>query len=339
MSEPLVSVCMITYNHRPYIAEAIESVLRQETDSPFELVIGEDCSTDGTREIVLDYHKKRSDVIRVISSEQNVGARANGARTIAACRGKYVAFCEGDDYWHHPRKMQTQVEYMEAHPECGIVCSDFDRFFMGTQKKIRSFNRYRRRRPPENATLRDFIENTQNIAAGAVLTCTVMVRRDLLGRISDADPYLHREEAFLMGDTQKWAEIAHLSQLHYIDESLATHNCLVESASNSADWRKTVRFCLSIEEMQLYLCKKYGMPPEVVGPHERQWCGYSFELAFLDGDLSKATEVLASGYRASWREKAKYFAMKNRYLYRLLRHVLLCRRKVGLSPTTGVLPA
>ena len=111
--EPLVSVYMITYNHEPHIAQAIEGVLMQETDFPIELVIGEDCSTDRTREIVLEYQKKYPDLIRVIISEKNVGARKNGDRTSKLLRGKYVAFCEGDDYWIDPIKIKMQATFLE----------------------------------------------------------------------------------------------------------------------------------------------------------------------------------------------------------------------------------
>ncbi|MBM3299903.1 MAG: glycosyltransferase, partial [Deltaproteobacteria bacterium] len=114
--EPLASVLMITYNHRPYIAQAIECALNQQTDFPFEIVIGEDCSTDGTREIVFEYQRKHPDVIRVLTSDRNLGPMHNFLRTFDACTGKYVAICEGDDYWHHPEKLKMQVDFLESHP-------------------------------------------------------------------------------------------------------------------------------------------------------------------------------------------------------------------------------
>ena len=117
---PVVSVKMITYNHEPYIAQAIEGVLMQKTDFPIELIIGEDCSTDRTREIVLDYQRKHLEIIRVIMSDHNVGANKNSLRTKKACRGKYIAFCEGDDYWHHPQKLQKQVHFLESNEEYSV---------------------------------------------------------------------------------------------------------------------------------------------------------------------------------------------------------------------------
>ena len=98
MDTPLVSVKMITYNHGPYIADAIEGVLMQKTDFRIELVIGEDCSTDDTRQIVLNRQSEHPDVVRVVTSDRNVGMHKNGDRVLRACRGKYIAVCEGDDY-------------------------------------------------------------------------------------------------------------------------------------------------------------------------------------------------------------------------------------------------
>ncbi len=114
---PLVSVRTVTYNHDKYIAQCLEGILMQRTSFPFEMVVGEDCSTDRTREIVLAYEKKYPDKIRVITSETNVGPNQNALRVQQACRGKYQAYCEGDDYWIDPLKLQKQVDFMETHPD------------------------------------------------------------------------------------------------------------------------------------------------------------------------------------------------------------------------------
>lgn len=121
---PVVSVCMITYNHERFIAQAIESVLMQETDFPVELVIGEDCSTDGTRAIVVEYAQRHPDRIRPLLRERNLGMIPNFVATLQACRGKYIALLEGDDYWTDPHKLQKQVEFLEGHPECSMCFHD-----------------------------------------------------------------------------------------------------------------------------------------------------------------------------------------------------------------------
>lgn len=131
MNAPLVSVKMITYNHEKYIAEAIEGVLMQKTNFPVELVIGEDCSTDRTREIIHKYILENPHKIRLITSENNVGAKVNAVRTSNACKGKYVAICEGDDYWTDPYKLQKQVDFLENNPEFVMCCHAVEIIYEG----------------------------------------------------------------------------------------------------------------------------------------------------------------------------------------------------------------
>ncbi len=112
-----VSVCMITYNHENFIEQALESVLKQETDFPVEIVIGEDFSKDRTREICHDYATKYPGVIKLIATEHNVGMQKNFFRTYKECDGKYIAFIEGDDYWTDPLKLQKQINFLESNTD------------------------------------------------------------------------------------------------------------------------------------------------------------------------------------------------------------------------------
>lgn len=116
MSEPVLSVVMITYNHEPFIAEAIEGVLMQKTTFPIELVIGEDRGTDGTRRICEEYAEKYPEIVKLLDSDQNHGPQPNFIRTYSAARGKYIAMCEGDDFFTDPNKLQKQVDFLEANP-------------------------------------------------------------------------------------------------------------------------------------------------------------------------------------------------------------------------------
>jgi len=116
----LVSINCTTYNHEMYIADAIESFLMQKTNFDYEILIGEDCSTDNTKKIVEALAKKHPNKIRVITSSKNVGARKNSMRLLENSRGKYIAECEGDDYWTDPYKLQKQMDYMVSHPNCSM---------------------------------------------------------------------------------------------------------------------------------------------------------------------------------------------------------------------------
>lgn len=128
-SDPLVSVCMITYNHAPYIREALDSVLAQQVDFPYEICVGEDDSTDGTRDICREYARRYPDKIRLFLRDRTNPARQtfnipfahNGEETYKACRGKYIAFVEGDDYWISPTKLARQVAALESNPAATVA--------------------------------------------------------------------------------------------------------------------------------------------------------------------------------------------------------------------------
>jgi len=124
MNEPLLSVCLITYNHVKYIREAIESVLMQKVNFSWELIIADDFSTDGTREILLDYKDKYPDFIKLILQEENVGAAKNWIDLITYPTSKYIAYFEGDDYWISPFKLQLQVDFLEANSDFSICTSN-----------------------------------------------------------------------------------------------------------------------------------------------------------------------------------------------------------------------
>jgi glycosyltransferase involved in cell wall biosynthesis len=119
--EPKISVLMITYNHARFIRQALDSVLAQETNFSYEVVIGDDASPDGTGAILAEYAEKFPDRIRLLRRAQNIGMNANFADTLASCRGEYVALLEGDDYWNDNQKLTLQAEFLEGHPEC-VTC-------------------------------------------------------------------------------------------------------------------------------------------------------------------------------------------------------------------------
>ena len=121
MKEKLLSVVTITYNHEKFITKTIEGVLMQQVNFPIELILAEDCSTDNTRAICRRYAEQYPELIRLITSESNVGAVANERRAMLAARGKYIAFCEGDDYWTDPLKLQKQVGFLESHPDYSVT--------------------------------------------------------------------------------------------------------------------------------------------------------------------------------------------------------------------------
>jgi glycosyltransferase involved in cell wall biosynthesis len=118
MPSPQVSVKMATRNHRAFVGAAIESVLEQRTDFPFDLVVCDDASTDGTAEIARDYERRHPDRVRLLPARPHLGMKATFHRLWDACRGEFVANLDGDDYWTSPDKLQLQWNFMQTHPAC-----------------------------------------------------------------------------------------------------------------------------------------------------------------------------------------------------------------------------
>lgn len=115
-----LSICMITYNHEQYISDAIEGVLLQQVDFDYELVISDDVSMDNTLNIINKYKLLHPDKIRVLPNKKNVGMMSNFISTLKSCSGKYIALCEGDDYWTDSLKLQKQVNFLDSKTDFSI---------------------------------------------------------------------------------------------------------------------------------------------------------------------------------------------------------------------------
>ena len=240
----MLSVIMTTYNHERYIATAIESVLRQQTNFPIEIVIGEDCSTDRTLNIVLDYQRQYPEAIRIVRSESNVGWRANYRRTIAAARGRYIAFLDGDDYFTHRKKLQMQVDLLEANPDVGMCYGRSERVDENGATTLypegecaTTFEAMLRRNPAEN--------------------CTVVARRELVERYyAEIRPEEHPE--WLTDDLPMWLWFAANSRYMAIDCPMSVHRVLTYSVSHNPDYRRKMEFVDSLYDISLWYDERYN---------------------------------------------------------------------------------
>ncbi len=139
MENPLLSVCIICYNQVAYIRQAIDSAIEQQVNFPIEIIIADDFSTDGTREIVIKYQQKNPEIITVLPREKNIGPANNFVELFYAAQGKYIACLEGDDYWIDKTKLQQQVDFLEQHPEFVICFTDATETF---SEDINDFHNY-----------------------------------------------------------------------------------------------------------------------------------------------------------------------------------------------------
>lgn len=225
---PVVSVHMITYNHEPYIRQAIEGVMMQKTDFEFELVIGEDCSRDKTREICFEYQRKYPDKIRVLWWHENVSKLGgNGRRNRAHCRGEFIAFCEGDDYWVDDHKLQKQVAVFREYAGVGLCFGAADSFNESTGVLVQG------EAISENLCIMPGAEfNARRGCAGdhgparfndnQIRTMTVMCRSDMLRGISISNKDIVSWRLYV-GDFLLWMLIASVSDVAFMPDKVAIY--------------------------------------------------------------------------------------------------------------------
>jgi len=261
MAKPLVSVCMTAYNHAPYIGRAIESVLAQRTSFGVELVIGEDCSTDNTLATCREYAAKYPDRIRLVTAEHNVGMRENYRRTALAGQGKYIAYCDGDDFWCDEEKLQRQVETLEADAEAGMCYTRSERRVEHSDKRWVY---------PKGAMFTAFDDMLFNNTAE---NCTAVARRSLIEQYyAEVKPEEHPE--WLTDDAPMWIWFAAQSRIITLERTTAVHSLLEESVSQSGNYLKRIAFCDSLVDISLWFDTHYG-----TGRHARRLWRKRMEVA------------------------------------------------------------
>lgn len=244
---PLVSVRCITYNHEPYIAHALDGFLMQKTNFPFEVIVHDDASTDRTADIIREYEKKFPKIIKPIYEKENQYSKHNGSldRIVdSALKGKYVAFCEGDDYWIDENKLQMQVDFLEMNPKYGL-CFTKAKQFIQKDKKVSKFL--------FGSYVKDFEDLLQN--GNRIPTLTTVVKKELLDKYSEEiKPETKR---WLMNDYPMWLYMAHESKIMFIPKATGMYRVLVNSASHSLDVEKRVEFQESYEKIRAFFSEKY----------------------------------------------------------------------------------
>jgi glycosyltransferase involved in cell wall biosynthesis len=171
-----VSVLVMTYNHEKFISQALETAEMQETNFEYEILISEDCSTDRTRQIVLDFHEAHPKKVRLLLSKQNIHSNEIVVRGIQAARGQYIALLDGDDYWTSPHKLQKQVNFLDSHPECSVSFHNSRIFHEAEGREGPNWT------PPNQKE----ISTLEDIWMGNfIATCSTMFRRGLIGEIPE----------------------------------------------------------------------------------------------------------------------------------------------------------
>ena len=233
-----VSVMVITYNHEKYIGQCLEGILMQKTDFDFEVLVGEDDSTDGTREVCIKYAEKNPEKIRLFLHARENNIKLYGIPTgkfnieynIYNSKGKYLAICEGDDYWTDPLKLQKQIDFLEANSEYGLIYSDASLIGENTNelggKKL--YDAQRKRQSRIKNLYKSGSIFWELLEKNVVNTLTVCLKKELMMDYFSKFP----DEEFAY-DHRQWLHVASYSKIKYIEEQWASYRVHNQGISKS----------------------------------------------------------------------------------------------------------
>lgn len=245
--KPTVAIWTMTYNHAPYIRECLDGIVMQQTNFPFVAIVHDDCSLDGTIEIIKEYASKYPDIIKPIFEEENQYSKHNGSldrikqQSLTATGAKYIAICEGDDYWTDPLKLQKQVDFLESHPDYGMCYTRVKRYIQKKKKFIDVWGGY-------YETLEELLDKN------TIPTLSVLFRHNLLKQYYyEIKP---ETQKWKMGDYPMWLYLSSCYNLKFLPDVTGVYRILGSSASHCNDIKEQLKFNLSFFEVSKYFAEK-----------------------------------------------------------------------------------
>jgi len=253
-TEIIATITVPTFNQENYIAETLDSLVSQETDFKYEILVGDDCSIDKTADIIKKYEVQYPDKIKVFENKVNQGILKNYNRLMNAAKGKYIAGCGGDDIWHDPLKLKKQVDFLERNQEYAMVHTDYDRLFE-SGIIIHNFHKENTTIPQDEMYYHALMKNNFILASS---TCT---RAESYRKYIDIEDFI--KHGFAMEDLPMWLEFSKHSKIGYLPESTVTYREHGESISNNQNYRKAIKYLESSYKARTFYMKKYSCSDDV----------------------------------------------------------------------------
>lgn len=255
----MVSVVVFTYNQENLIRQTLDSIINQKTEYSFEVIIGEDHGTDGTRTICQEYADKY-DFVRLLPSERNYGVVGNWVNCVKTATGKYLMNCGGDDYWHNPSKIQMQVDYMESHPQCVTLHTDIDVLHENTGRIDSCVKKKQYGSIPQGMIQQDILCGRGNFSA-----VTICHRLAVLKQYVPIEKFA--ELRFPCEDWSTMLVMAAHGEIHFLPVSTSTYRIGQESVSHERNYDSIRDHCKRDKIMVQYL---YSLFPDF-GPVDERY--------------------------------------------------------------------
>jgi glycosyltransferase involved in cell wall biosynthesis len=298
-----VSVVLIAFNQEQYIARAIHGVLAQQSEYTFELLISDDCSSDRTPEIIAEYASRYPEIIVPYYQPVNIGPKNNDRFLFQKAKGEYICYCEADDFWNDPKKMQKQVSFLETNPDFGLVHSDIHLLDEATGVQINDYNKSK-----GIQIVSGHIEEQLLVSNHYIKTMTVCYRKQIIESFYFTDPQI-AEANWTMVDLSQWLCIAYHSKVHYFDEVMATYCLRPESMSKSRSPLKMHHFHRDIYNIRFHFIAKYGCSESILKIVQTMYASMLIGDAYKLGNRSILLEgiryAISNRRLLSWKEWGK----------------------------------
>lgn len=305
----LISVIIPSYNRANTVGETIESILAQKVDEDIEIVIGDDCSTDNAREVLEQYRQKFPDIIRLFLREENMGLGANWAQCVKDCRGEFICNCDNDDYWHNPKKLQLQLDYMRAHPESNICITNH-----------RTHNRTTGEIKEVKVKLDHNDIQMQMWNGGGFCNATIMYRAEFMKAHLDLDEFIKRR--FTLQDWPAWVILTAYTDIDLLPESTSTFGIETVSITRPDSVAKLAKRLRGDKEVCRYLGELF---PEKFPFSDEDWDRYANgRLCAKAFDMNDFESAKRYGKECSGIGWFKRVCSQNRVLfefYRILKRI------------------
>ena len=249
VQNPLVSIVIPSYNRANTVSQTIESIVNQRCDFDIEIIVGDDCSTDHAREVLLEYQSRYPENIKLLFYDENIGLGANWATCVNQCRGKYIANCDNDDYWHNPQKLRLQVDFMEKYTQYGLCYTDYRVHDRKTGKITEHIS--------ENTIQKETGEKKtaiQSLMGGIGCNATVMYRKNVLLRYVNVDDYI--KYRFILQDWNTWMLLAPFTEFGCLHVSTATFGVETSSITRPKSISALEKRWQGQKECYQYICEK-----------------------------------------------------------------------------------
>jgi len=289
---PVVSVVIPSYNRKEFVVDTINSVLNQECNFDFEIIIGDDCSIDGVREVLSDFQQTYPEKIKLLFYDKNIGLAANWATCIKECCGKYIANCDNDDYWHEKSKLQRQVDFLEQNPEVGLLSTGF--------QTIAPNGKIKRSSIPNSKDNKELIRTQCN--------SSIIYRAELLFKYVKLDDYITYQ--FPLQDWNTWLFLSEHTKFDCLPIIATTMRLNNESITRVESYEAIINRGKKGKIMYKYMAEQLNFP-YIEQDDEDITNEHLLRLAFKKMDYLRAKEFAGQMHKTTSKTKAT----KNRLIF------------------------